>query len=371
MKMKKISDFLKNMLLTVVYPNRILTLFRVKNLDKNSNKILGNDTVVRILALTLAIVFVIYVRYTPVTSIEYQRTISVPLSVFLDDEAYTLLGNTIPLHVDVILSGDQTSIELLMGSAGISAHVDLTRFGHGVYEDVLIEVVGAGQQVTARPNPSAIEEVEIARIEEMQFPVYLSAGHLVVDEALRYKIGDITFYPEYVYVRGPQVLLDEIFRIQAILDVANISLTAARTEVFEESLVAIRRDIESIRGISVYPSIVHIEVEIYEDLRTIRLDLNRNLSDVPTTVRITNVTAEIAQIEVWGNFANMEDVIGLQQVSFADLNDDGQVILEVSLPSGVYTEQDGAIVTIVEVVVTVEFEEIPQLDPLLDEDTES
>jgi len=370
MKMKKISDFLKNMLLTIVYPNRILTLFRVKNLDQNSNKILGNDTVVRISALILAIVFVIYVRYTPATSIEYQRTVSVPLSVLLDDEHYTLLDNTIPQHIDVILSGDQTAIELLMGSTGISAHIDLTRFGHGTYEDVLIEVVGAGQQITARANPSVIEEVEIARIEEEQFPVYLSIGHILVDEESRYQIGDITFYPEYVYVRGPQVLLDEIFRVQAILDITNISLMEARIEIFEESLVAIRRDIESIRGLSIYPLALRIEVEIYEDLRTIRLDLNRNLSDVPDTVRITNVTADHAQIEVWGNFANMADVIGLQPISFADLNDDGQVTVEVRLPSGVYTEQDGEIVTIVEVVVTVEFEAIPQSDPF-DEDTES
>jgi len=373
--MKKIIDFLKNMLLTVVYPNRILNLFRVKNLDQNSNKILGNDNVVRVLALIGAIAFVVYVRYAPAASIEYQRTISgVLLNVDMDHDNYTLLGNTIPQHIDVILTGDQTAIELLMGSAGIRAYIDLTNHGPGMYHDVIIEITGVGPQITALANPSFVAEVEIARIEEEPFPVYISPRFPVVDETSRYRIGEITYNLEYVYVRGPRVFLDEIFDVQAILDLSNISLTSARTEHFEEPLGAIRigpGGIESIRGVSIYPQTVRIEVEIYEDLRPINLGLNQNVVNVPEDqYKIINVTADIEQIEVWGNFANMREVIELPRVNFEALDDEGQVTLEVPLPSGVYTEINGEIVTVVEVVVTVEFEEVPPPEPLLDEDTD-
>jgi len=368
--MKKILGFFANILLAIVYPNRILSIFRVKNLDQNSNKILGNDGVVRILALIFALIFVFVSRYTPAPPVDYQRPVNVVLERILDEDSYVITGGTIPQHVDVILTGDRTAIDLFVnaGTDPIRAYIDLDAFGEGVHGNILIEVTDIPDYITARVNPSVVEEVVIARLEEMQMPVEVIPRLPDDDVRSRYRAGDITIYPTYVTVRGPQSILNEIDTVLANFAISDEELTLEGVTK-EISVVANNRDFETVRGVTFDPPTVEVRLEVYEDVREIELELNENLLNVPRDqYEILSVTPDITEIEIWGDFDNLldwdgfdreEETFQLTRINFRELDEDGVYTIRLQLPPYIYTEIDGEIVQIIEITVTVEYEALP------------
>lgn len=366
--MKKIIDFFVNILLAIVYPNRILNLFRVKNLDQNSNKILGNDNVVKILAFLAAMTFVIVARYTPPVPTTYSHTLPpVQLETVLDDR-FTHFGSPIPNQINVILSGDQTQITMfLAGNNTVRAYLDLDGLDLGVeHNHVPIRIEGIPEQVTATPTPNVVSGIYIAEIEEREFRIELTTNNSEVFDELdeptsRYGYRK-TLAEEYVIIRGPAVLLDDIAEVRAIfnaVDVANI--VGAR--YYPALLVANNIFGVIISDVDIYPEIVSVEVEIYEDLRTIPINFDENLLNFPRTHELIEVTADINEVLIWGDFADMEETIELPRIDFRALDDEGQITFPVELPPDVYTEVDGVVVTVVEVVVTVTYEEPSQREP--------
>lgn len=353
--MKKILNFFANIILAIVYPNRILSFFRVKNLDQNSNKILGNDSIVRIIALIGALIFVVAIRYTPAPPADHQHPVSVLLNRIFDEEEYVILSGAIPQYVEVILTGDRTAIDLLATSGTIRAHVDLGALGEGTHSSVIIEVTNIPEYIRATVNPSIIEEVTIARIEEREMPVEVIPRLPDIGVASRYRLGEITIEPAYIAVRGPQVFLDEIDAVRVQFDISDQILEGSGFIRNELPLVA-HSTLDTVRGVTFVPETVSVQIEVYEHVKSITLLPNQQFSNLPQNYDIISVVSDVDEVVVWGDIDNMDDIIALEQINFNELDDDGQIILEVTLPPDVYTEIDGEILTTIEVVVTVVYE---------------
>ena len=368
--------FFISLLLAIVYPNRLLNLLRVKNLDEKSNKILGNDKIVKVLALIAAFVFVVAVRYTPTTSIPSQLEVTLRLDKILDDR-YTDFGSPIPSSVDVILTGDSVELELFRLNGGmndLAASIDLNALEPGhVHDNVLVHVEGVTGQIQWVVAQNPISGIEIARLEEREIPVRVIAALPVVPSDSRYVYGEYRTVPESVTVIGPQRLLDEIDTVSVNFNVSDRILSEEEPMIIEIDEAVPLRGLDRVWGVEIYPSArIEIRMPIYEDLRTVIFELNEDLLNLPTPrsrIDIISITADISEIEIWGDFDNLSDwedfdevegIFSLPRISFRDLDDDGQYTIEIPLPPSIYTEIDGEVVTTIEIVVTVEYEELPE-----------
>jgi YbbR domain-containing protein len=350
---KKVFEFFKNILMMIVYPSRILELFKVKNLDRNYNKVLGNEQVVKVLALVIALIIVVTTRYTPdAAPTVHQETLEdVPVTILIDED-YTYFG-TIPTHVDVILSGDRTLIEVFTHSSGsITAHIDLRGLEPKVYENVLIQIRGETGQITATPSTSTIAEIEIVRIETMDFPIRID-DVLPIDLPeinIRYAMEKVVT-PNYVTVRGPQEFLDEIAAIRVTFDASSLTeeeLTTGRL-TFQGIVVAHDSTAHPVTGVDIEPSVVDVQLVIFENLRTIDIEVNSQQPlNLPKGYRIESMTTNITEIQVWGDFSEMDGAIVLPRINFTNLDEDGRKTVQIPLPNDVFSE-------INEVEITVEY----------------
>lgn len=366
--MKKIIDFIVGMLLAIVYPNRILNIFKVRNLDQNSNKILGNDNVVKVLAFVAAIVFVIIARYTPGIADAQQQTLpNIQLEVLID-EGYTYWGSPIPSHVDIILRGDSIDITLQVAS-GVSAYLDLRGLEPGQHDDVIINVDGVIGQLTYVVNPTTtISDITIDEIETAEFLVHPIT--VLPDLDSRYSYSEIRIEPEYVTVIGPSRLLEQIYKVLTTFDTSDMPTTPAIISR-PGLLVANDEGIDVVRGVEFDPTTINVLVEIYEDTVPISIEVNENLINLPRSqYNVISVTSDIDEIQVWGDYDDLESAIELPRISFTALNDEGQITFPIELPEGVYTEIEGETVSVVEIVVTVVYEELPT-EPEDDEDEDN
>ena len=350
-ELKKILEFIKYIPIMIVSPRRILEQFRVKNLDQGYNKVLGNDLVVKVLALVIAFVLVVAARYSPGTAQPalHQETLeNIPVTI-LYDEDYTHSGPTIPTHVDVILSGDITQIRILEAGGGITAHIDLRDLEPGIYPNVLIQVEGVTEPTTWTASPSTAGEIEIVRNETMELEIEPSPFNAPEIEN-RY-IMEISVIPEVVTVRGPQRFLDEIVALRATFDASSIDDGSGERELFFQGFVSAQDNVgNSVAGVKFDPQEVQVRVEIIENLRTITIEVNEQLLfNVPSDYTIESVTVDIDEIEVWGDFAEMDSTLVLPNINFENLDNNGRITIPISprLPPGVESDTTEVEVTVI------------------------
>ncbi|MCL2559809.1 MAG: CdaR family protein [Turicibacter sp.] len=356
--MKNTIEFLKDMILAVVYPDRILSLFRVKNLDQNSSKILGNDRLVKVLAFILAVAFVISVRYTPAPSLIYTRTVeNVPVEVRIDD-GYTAFGSPIPATVDVVLSGSREQINVFELTNTLVAYVDLTGFEEGMFPNVFIRVEDPDGQITASPTVNMVPgEVIVDRIESIEFPIAppLLVGLPEISNRFDYRIEP---EEEFVTLTGASRFLADVFVVRTTLDAEDVLVESGNTTL-GGNLVVDDAAGEPVMGIDIYPASIRFRLEIFEVTRTIEIEVDSTLSQRPARFQSISVTADPTEIQVWGDFFDMAPVLTLPRISYHDLDDDGRVRVPLAplLPEGVYSEIEE-----IEVIVVYEISPPPEED---------
>lgn len=348
--MEKIVNFFKNILLTIVYPNRLLTLFRVKNLDQNSNRILGNDTVLRSLAFIGAVVFVITVRYTPAAApTTYNETVTVALTRTIDADNYTYFGSPIPSSIDIILSGDRTAVELFVASGELAANLDLQGHEPGTHDGIGVDIIGVPTGITATPSVGIINGIIIDVVATETFRVTPFSRLPEIPIHGRYAISDIRVYPEYVTITGPQRFIAVISEVQVPFDIRDVNVVPGT--VNREGIVTAQdATLNNITGgLYFHQPIVQVEIEFYENTRTLPITY-QNPTNVPSGYRAT-IIAEFDEIQVWGDFESLPSSIMLPRFSFDDLDEDGRIVIIIPLPQGLYSET-------VEVELVVIIEEI-------------
>lgn len=357
---KKIIDFIIAIPLVIIYPNRLLALFKVRNLDQRSNQILGNDRVVRLIAFVAAVIFVVSVRYTPAPPDSFQQTVTIPLDKILD-EAYTDFGSIIPEVVTLTLSGDRAQIELLIHGSDLRASIDLNAIGPGEHPTVFIDPPeGLPSEVTWALNPAVVEDIEIARLEEATFPIRVFSTLPELPINSRYRFGEPTVYPAELTIRGPQRILDEIDEVLVSFIVSTELVVPG--VITSPGIAVPQSHFERIRGLE-FDSEVEVRMEVYEHIKTIPITFDPVLMNVPRgEYVIVDATSNLEEIVVWGDFEGMTDVIEVPRINFRELNDEQAFIYRVILPPNVFTEIDGEIVTAFDIIIAVEFEEVLPTD---------
>jgi len=357
---KKIINFIKSILLALIYPDRVLSLFKIKNLDEQSGRLLANDNIVKIITFIAAFAFVGIVRYNPPLNSEDQRTITVPLNKILD-ESYTDFGSVIPSSVEVVLSGNSIDLDIFLQTGIAYAYVDLDRLEPGrLYQNVIISVAGVPSHISWVVSPSILNDIEISRIESQEFDLegIIRMPELTKDS--RFRVGNYTIYPQTVIIHGPRRMLDEINAVRVEVDFSDFEFTNTTTAIRDASIVPHNINLERVHGIIIEPTTANIQLEIYEYTRNIRININENIMNLPRDeYRVNSITSNISQIVVWGDIDSMNDVINLDRIDFRNLNEMGQLITTVTLPRYVYTEIEGDQVNTFDVIITVDLEEIP------------
>jgi len=355
--MEKVINFFKNILLAIVYPNRLLTLFRVKNLDQNSNRILGNDTVLRSLAFIGAVVFVIGNRYTPrTTPTTHSETVTLSLTRTIDAENYTYFGSPIPSTIDIILSGDRTAVELFVASNELAANLNLQGLEPGNHNGVVVDITGVPPGINATPSIGIINNIIIDVVVTESFRVMPTER--LPGLSSRFMYGAVTVYPEYVTITGPQRLINDINEVQVFFDILGEQIDAPR--IIERDLLVVPQNVTGISitsGLYFHQQIVQVRVAVYENMQTMPIRY-QNPTNIPTGYRV-EVTMNITEIDVWGDFNRLSNVITLQRFSFDDLDEDGRVTVPIILPPGVYSETH-------EVELIVTYEEIAEASSIFD-----
>ena len=346
--MEKVINFLRNVLLAIVYPNRLLTLFRVKNLDQNSNRILGNDTVLRSLAFIIAVVFAIAIRYTPASTTTYTETVTIPLTRTIDADNYTYFGSPIPATIDIILSGDRTAVELFIASGDLAANINLLGREPGNHDGIGVDITGVPPGIHAAPSVGIINNIIIDIVATESFRV--RSVDRLPDLSNRFAFGDVTVYPEYVTITGPGRFIDDINEVQAFFDISDEQVDVAQN--VERDVLVVPQNalgISITSGLYFHQSIVQVQVEVYDNTLTVPIRY-QTPTNIPTGYR-AEIIANITEIEVWGDFDRLplSNVITLTRFSIDDLDEDGRIVLQIILPFGLYSETHE-----VELIVTLE-----------------
>ena len=333
--MRKITDFLKRIIAMIVNPRYILDLFKIRNFDRNYNKVLANDRSVRLIAFVIAIVVLVSTRYVSPDTTRHISEFEAALEVRINEDEYRSLGSVIPETVTVFLSGDRTQVELLRNSGNLEFFVDLQGLEPGMEHSVLIdfdrEIAG---QIEVRTEPAVITGVEIAALIEREINVEeIQVAMVEMPELDARYVWEYTVITESVRVRGPEIFLDDIAEIRAILngDLIDPELETQTYSVrlFATDLAASPIDIEF------YPSELEIQVEIREDVR--RVNIEYRLINEPYNVTTQRVIMEPGEIEVWGLFELLEDFFPIV-IDFNELNNAGRKIIALELPDCVYSD---------------------------------
>jgi len=378
--MKKVIDFLINIPLILINPSRILKLFRVRNLDERTNKILANDNVVKIISFVAAVVFVTVIRFpTNDTPAVNNETFTIPLEKILSDE-YTDFGSIIPSQVEITLSGNPVDINMFRLTADLFAIINLDALGPGEHSTVVLELpVEIPATISAVLNPPVINNIEIARIEEEIFPVVIFANFPELAEFSRYEFSEPVANPSYVTVRGPRRILNEIEEVLARLTILPEQVEPGVIDVVLE--VVPQNNFDRIRGVVIDYDVVTVSVEIYDRTRNASVIFDENILNFPRLqYEVNDISIDIPDIIVWGDFEAllsweyfdvMTNEIMLPRINFRELSVAGERIFILNLPFGVYTEIDGAETSTLIITVTVDYEEVPQEDDDEDEEDEN
>ena len=275
------------------------------------------------------------------------------------EEGFTYWGSIIPAQVDIILTGNRADIALLPAS-GIRAYIDLTYLTVGTHNNIVIGVEGVPDHIDWAANPSVVDGIEIDLIATAEFLVEPLPTPTLPDLDIRYSFSEIRVYPESVIANGPRRILAEIEMgaVRAAFDISNHPLVPGPI-TREGVVVAVDNQMNRLSGVEFYPPAVTIQLDINENTIPIAIDINDNLLNFPSDYELISVTSNIDEIEVWGDFDEMDDIYELERINFRDLNNEGQISYLLELPPGVYTEIDGIAVPAVEIVITVVYEEPP------------
>lgn len=342
--MKKTIDFFRKILAMIVNPRLILDFFKIKNLDRNYNRMMANERAIRWFALAIALVAVISIRYEPLENTGHMEEIQMPLVVRIDEEAYTYFGSEIPATVTVFLVGDPIQIGVVQNNLEI--YLDLNGLEPGEEHSVFISNTNTSDRVNVRVEPQLISGIRVAPLITRDFNVEDIRLDIMPEPDINHRyVMEPTIEQEYITVRGPEVLLEQIAVISAVVSGNEIDLNlemqtlTARLVAYDEA--------GSVITIDISPNELEVLIEIREHVREI--DLEVDPTNVPGDVRIQRVTVDPETIEIWGLIELLESLT--LPVNFQQLNGQGRKTVTLELPNGVYSDVE-------EVNVRIEFNTI-------------
>ena len=320
----------------ILQPHLLFKALKIKNFDEKYHKFLSNDTLVKVLALVIAVVFVASVRYTPVNEDTYRVDIQNQQLRVEIDEGYTIVNGTLPETVTVFLSGNRSQVGIERANAGYEVYVDLRGLEPDVEHTAIpIRYSGLSSNVTLNTEPGFVT-VTIAQVLTEEFPVSVNLVNVPeFDEG--YYVGYI-LQTEYVEISGPRSLLNEIASVVAMADLTDVHESGT-----ERALIVAHDAMGNALDVLIEPSVSLVTVIIEEN--SVSLPIEVEVTNVPSNVTIDDIFVSPEDVLFFGEIDQLGEYFPVI-IDFDDLDDEGEIEVPLDLPNDVRAEMDAVLIGI-------------------------
>lgn len=257
-------------------------------------KKINRSSMLKIISTFLAIFLWLYVRgeVDPERTVTY-RDIPVRFENLAEVKDHNLaVVSNMDYKVEVTLSGKMSDMSRVIKD-NVYATVDLSGYSEGELSIPVKIYVDNGENVKVVNRKPSRVNVHIDEILEHEMEVNILTTGQLEDT---YTLGMVK-PSEEVVVKGASSRLDSIEKIVAKVDVTGMSESAIKTG----EVIAYDKDENEIKGVTITPSTVDIEVPV---LKTLTVPIRLNISGtLPEGVSVQNFSVEPSSVMVRGNSA--------------------------------------------------------------------
>lgn len=345
-------NFSKRLGRVLTNPGMLLSVLRFQKLDHVYESLLRNERLIKLLALVVAIVFAINVRYAPNAKERYSADINnYPLTQYYDQDRMVVDG--LPDTVDVTLVGDKGKVDIAKAKFNFEIYADLRNLPPGTHK-VNLEYSKLSNDLDVKLDPSTIV-VTIMSLIETEKSIKADFVNLdQIDEM--YVLGDPQLAVDTVKIKGPQAVVDQIATVKAIVDVSDLSkLADYQAPVYAYDKLGNKLDVE------IRPEKVTVSTQVTTPSKVVPIK-EAITGNPPEGYSIESIILEPSEVKLYGE----TDVIDMYReiiapIDLYQLDENNEIIVKLEKPENVHKMS----VDTVKVKVTYEetqektFEEIP------------
>lgn len=297
------------------------------------DKLYGNNWVLRIFALLLALALFLYVRYeanvnrasevSPTDSVEIIE--SVPLQAYYDSE--NLIVSGLPETVNVTISGPSQIVLTTKLNKNFTVFVDLEDLMIGEHH-VTIQHENISEKLDVSIDPGTVN-IEIEELVSQQFTVDPEMNATLIADG--YILEDISVNPRVVNISGAKSIIDSISFVKASVDGEK-----GIKDSFENSTpVRVLNGELSGLDVTVEPENVTVNVKIKPYSKEVPLQIEQK-GTLQDGLVIQSLKAELENVTVSGKKAIIDELTSLVvEFDVAQLTQSGTYEAKLILPEGV------------------------------------
>ncbi|MCW3490621.1 CdaR family protein [Dethiobacter alkaliphilus] len=296
------------------------------------DRLLKNNTVVKVFAFFLALMLWLYVsgeRALPDATLPVRN---VPLNYRNLDDQLAIMQ--IPEEIDVVLRGRPNILQDLTPQS-LNVYVDLQDLGEGRHSLTPRAEVPRGVHVSVF-NPSQVQ-VELEEVESPQENVVLE---IIGTPDPGFVMGEPRIIPDSVFVRGPRSVLAEVDRVLAIINVDG----ADDDRVQMVPVRAIDTVGQEVEGVVVNPGMVEVMIPFSEPQKTVPIRVPMD-GEPAEGYQVKRTNLQPAEVTIQGpeeNIAAIDEIV-TERVDIADASDTLTFELSLISPQGVELLYDGPV----------------------------
>lgn len=302
------------------------------------DRLLGNNNVVKIVALLLAISlwFVVNGGETSPSSPQYKRAVEtyriseVSLTAKVDKDRFAIVK--MPRSVTVELKGAPASLNQNIDPNDYEVYVDLSTYKKGTWM-VPVSYTGFPRDLTVRTIPEKVEVV----LEEKQMVEKEVTPQFIGNTAGGYSLGEAIMKPKKVHVTLPESRIKDIGQVQASINVEGAKDLVEQTV----PLRALDKN-GNVMEAEINPAVAEIRVPVTSPYKQLPVKLSY-INQPPPGFSIENIRLVTDKITVYGP-AEIIDKMNFYpgpQIDLSTFTEDRFLQLKVPLlPNVVKTEPD-------------------------------
>lgn len=218
------------------------------------DKWLQNNTIVKLIAVALAMMLWMSVNDTPFHFLRNERAANtiqnVTLEARYDDTRLEL--TEIPPTVDLTLRGNTFTLNLISPER-YRAYVDLREMRAGKHSGVPVRLEGIPKNVEYQINPARVNVVLEEKLQK-EMPVEVE---VIGKPDADFELGEPIVTPDKVLVRGTESRLKEVKAVKAVVN------TEGATDTIEESVsLQVYGEKGWLDGVEVTPEMVSVSIPV-------------------------------------------------------------------------------------------------------------
>lgn len=324
---QKVSNFFKSIWKFLTTPGMILGVFKFQKLDHVYENFLRNEKLMKILALVVAVVFAINIRYAPSIKERYSVDInSYPLTSYYDEQRTVVEG--LPDTVDVTLVGERSQVDIAKAKANFEIYADLKDLPPGTHK-VNLQYSKLGNKLDVKIDPSTIV-VTIMALTEVDKQVQADFVNLdQIDDM--YVLSEPQLALDSVKIKGPQTVVDQIASVKAIIDVSDLSkLSDYEAPVFAYDKLGNKLDVE------IRPDKLAASVQVTTPSKVVPVEAVVT-GNAPEGYSVGSLTLTPSEVKLYGETSALEAYNKLQvQVDLYQLDDNNELIVKLDKPENIH-----------------------------------